>query len=383
LRLHEYEAKAILTEYGVPTPKGGVAKSPQEARMIAARIGGPVALKAQVLVAGRGKAGGVVYAEGPDEAEVKAEKLLGSEIKGLKVDKLLVEEKVRIVKELYLSLTLNRGGRCFTFLYSSEGGVDVEELASKYPEKIVRLNVNPLLGLRDFEVRRLVKEAGLPGEAVSILASIVKAFYSVASRYDCELVESNPLALTSDGKLVAVDARIVIDDSALFRHPEFKGRVREELTDLERKAAEAGFSYVELDGDIGVIGNGAGLTMASMDLVYLYGGKPANFLDIGGGAREERVEEAVKLQLLNPRVKAVLVNVLGGITRCDEVAKGVVKALRSSGVVKPIVVRLVGTREEEGRRIMLEAGQSYLESMEEAAKKAVELARGMLSGDTR
>ena len=378
MKLHEYEAKQVFREFGIPVPAGGVASTPDEARRIAESLGKPVVVKAQVLVAGRGKAGAIRAADTPEEAYREAERLLGSEVKGLRVEKVLVEEKADIRREMYLSLTLDRSARRMCFLASSEGGVDIEELAARSPEKIARLHVSPYFGVRDFEARKLARHMQLTGEEARQLAKVVKAFYAVAERYDCELVESNPLALCGSG-LVAVDARMIVDDNSLYRHPELAERMRKErrgLTEYEVKAMEHGFSYVELDGEIGVIANGAGLTMASMDLVALKGGKPANFLDIGGGATAERVKEAVKIQLKHPRVRGVLVNILGGITRCDEVARGLVEAIRETGVAKPMAVRMVGTREEEGRRILDEAGISWLETMEEAADKIVKLVYG-------
>ncbi|MFQ5712264.1 MAG: ADP-forming succinate--CoA ligase subunit beta [Candidatus Geothermarchaeales archaeon] len=378
MKLYEYESKRIFTQHKIPIPQGEVASTPQEARGIAEEIGGPVVVKSQVLVAGRGKAGGIRSADTPEEAEAIAKELLGYSIKGFRVDRVLVEERASIARELYLSITLDRSQRRLTFLASREGGVDVEELALGSPESIIKLAVNPYLGLRNFEARYLSKALGFLGAEASAVDSTAKAFYNIAAEWDCELVESNPFALTTDGRFVALDARMIVDDNALFRHPNLMERMKEErrgMTELEVKAAEAGFSYVELDGDIGVVGNGAGLTMASMDAVSLYGGKPACFLDLGGGARAERVAKAVEIQLSHPKVKAILVNILGGITRCDEVAKGIVEALRAFGEPKPIVVRMIGTREDEGRKILLENGLSYLESMDEAAKEVVEAIR--------
>lgn len=260
------------------------------------------------------------------------------------------------------------------FLTSSEGGVDIEELAARAPEKIVRVPVDPLTGLKGFHVRRLVKGVGLAKEQAKQFSKMASALYKLFIDYDCELAEINPLAIDENGNLVAVDAKVIIDDNALFRRPEFKGREERELSEFEALAKKEGFSYVELDGNIGIIGNGAGLTMATMDTVYLYGGKPANFLDIGGGARAELVEKAASILLRHPKVEVIFVNVLGGITRCDEVARGLVRALEKHGAGKKIVVRMMGTNEEEGKRILAEAGIYAYDSMEEAAKKAVELA---------
>ncbi len=379
MKLHEYEAKKIFLDEKIPVPKGKLAFKPEEVKDFAEELGKPVIVKSQVLVAGRGKAGGIRGADSPGEALEVARQLLSSRLKGFRVEKLLVEEKVDIERELYLSLIIDRSGRKHVFLASGEGGVDIEELAAKSPEKIFRLHVNPFLGVRDFEARKLVKAIGMRGY-MSQLVHVIKSFYRVSLKYDCELVESNPLALTTDGRIVAVDARMIIDDNSLFRQLKFKRRIEEErgeLTELEAQAIKEGFSYVDLEGSIGVIANGAGLTMASMDLVAFYGGKPANFLDIGGGASSERVKKAVELQLINPRVVGVLINIMAGITRCDEVARGLIEAMKETGIEKPTVIRMVGTREKEGRKILEEAGISYLETMEEAAEKIVKLVGGM------
>ncbi len=376
MKLHEYEAKQIFAGHGIPVPRGSIASTPGKAGEVTRQIGGSVVVKAQVLVAGRGKAGGIRLANSYAEAEAEARDLLGSLVKNCRVEQVLVEEKASIARELYLGLTLSRGTRRFTFLASGEGGIDIETLASEEPEKIVRLEVNPLLGLRDFEARRLARGLGFRGDEALALISTVKKIYGIAQEYDCELVESNPFAFTQEGEFMALDARIIVDDNALFRHPIFreKSRVEQRLTEFEVKAAEAGFSYVELDGDIGVMGNGAGLTMASMDIVAFCGGRPANFVDLGGGVRAERVKDAMEIQLSHPRVKTIFVNIMGGITRCDEVAQGIVEAHEIFDTKKPTVVRMTGLREEEGRKILDEVDIEFHESMDEAAAKAVEAA---------
>ncbi len=379
MKLHEFEAKKIFSEHGIPVPNGKVASNPEETEEIAREIGKPVMLKSQVLVAGRGKAGGIIKVKNPEGAYTTAKKLFGMKIKGLQVKKLLVEEELKITKELYLSLTVDRSARKYVFLASSEGGMEIEKLAAEKPEKIVKVAINPLVGIKEFQVRKIIQRMGLQ-EYFKQVRGIIKAFKEIASRYDCELVESNPLVLTEDREIVAADARIIIDDNSLFRHQQFQRRFEEErgeMTQLELTALKEGFSYVDLEGSVGVIANGAGLTMASMDLVAKFGGKPANFLDIGGGASAERVRKAVEIQLRNPKVRGVLVNILGGITRCDEVAKGLIEALEEVKIQKPIIIRMQGTREEEGRKILKEAGISYLDTMEEAAKKIVEVVKGV------
>ncbi len=374
MKLYEYESKDIARRYGIPVPRGYVASSPDEARK-AARELGAVVLKAQVLVGGRGLAGGVKLAKNPEEAYDVAERLFSTTIRGEKVEKLLVEEKVCISRELYLSLTIDRATRRFIYLVSEMGGVEIEELAKKYPDKIHKIYVDSSIGYVDYMAREALQVLRLPWTLLQDLARIMKAMYSIMLDYEAELVEFNPLALTCESRLVALDAKIIIDDNGLFRHPELQRLYGRDLAEYEKKARELGFNYVELDGDIGVISNGAGLTMATMDSILYYGGKPANFLDIGGGARKESVKEAVKLMLTHPRTLVLLINIFGGITRCDEVAMGIVEALREVGVTKPIIVRMLGTNEEEGRRILREHGIEVYSEMDDAVKMAVELAK--------
>lgn len=377
MKLYEYEAKQLFSLYNIPVPEYGLARTPEEAREITERLGGKSVLKAQVLVAGRGKAGGIKFAESPQEAYELAKELLGMEIKGEKVNSLLISKIVSIDRELYLSIVIDRSVGAASILASSEGGIDIEELAAKSPEKIIRVYVDPLVGLKPYHVRRITESINLSDEQKKVLQDIILSLYRLFVEFDCELAEINPLAVDKEGKLVPVDAKVIIDDNALFRRKEFAERVSAELSEFELEAKKYGFSYVELDGDIGIIGNGAGLTMATMDVVKLYGGKPANFLDIGGGARADVVEKAASLLLKHPKVKVLLVNVLGGITRCDEVAKGLVNALKLYGKDKKLVVRLMGTNEEEGKRILSDAGISAFDSMEDAAKNAVSLVEVM------
>jgi succinyl-CoA synthetase beta subunit len=365
----------IFAKYGIPTPRGGLADSAAQAREIATKINAPVVVKAQALVAGRGKAGGVLFAESPDEAEKAAEKLLSMKIKDASVRRVWVEEKVSSRKELYFSVTVDRANRCYVAVASSAGGIDIEEVAANSPEKIVRVFIDPVYGFGAYHTRKVAKKLAYNGDQMLDLASIFLKHYQMAMELDVELAEMNPLMETIDGKFVAADTRLIIDDNALYRHPEFQKRSLEEaeLTPQELKAQKSKLTYVKLDGDIGVIGNGAGLVMATLDVVQLYGGSPADFLDVGGGASAEMMAKALVIVFSDPRVKVVFINVLGGITRCDEVANGILEARKRVGFTKPLVIRLVGTNEEEGRRILTAAGIHVLDSMEEAAKKAVEL----------
>jgi len=375
LKLFEHEAKMIFAKYGIPTPRGGLADSAAQAREIATKINAPVVVKAQVLVAGRGKAGGIVFAESSDEAEKAAEKLLSMKIKDVSVRRVLVEEKVSSRKEMYFSVTVDRANRCYVATASSAGGIDIEEVAANSPEKIVKVFIDPVYGFGAYHARQVAKKLGYNGAHMLDLASIFLKHYQMAMELDVELAEINPLIEKTDGKFVAADTRLIIDDNALYRHPEFQKRSLEEaeLTPQELKAQKSKLAYVKLEGDIGVIGNGAGLVMATLDVVQLYGGSPADFLDVGGGASAEMMAKALVIVFSDPHVKVVFINVLGGITRCDEVANGILEARKRVGFTKPLVIRLVGTNEEEGRRILTEAGIHVLNSMEEAAKKAVEL----------
>ena len=376
MKLHEYEAKKIFAEFGIPIPMGEVASNAEQVIAIAERINRPVVVKSQVLVSGRGKAGGIKIAENSKDARTVSQGILGMDIKGLKVEKVLVEEKLNIAKEFYLSIIVDRSARNYVIITAKEGGVGIEQLALEKPDQILKVYINPYLGIRTFEVRKLAQFLTSSKELQKEIISIINKLFEVISAYDCELIESNPLVLTEEGKIIAADARMIIDDNSLFRHPQLQEKAKEELRDLtefELRAKKFGFSYVDLDGNIGIIANGAGLTMASMDIIDFYGGKPANFLDIGGGARAERMLEATKLLLENPKVKGILVNILGGITRGDEVAQGIVDALKAAEVNKPIVIRMVGTREKEGQKILSDAGIEYLMSMETAAKRIVEL----------
>jgi succinyl-CoA synthetase beta subunit len=376
MKLFEYEAKNILTKYGIPTPNGGLATNAREAYEVAAKLKLPLVVKAQVLVAGRGKAGGILFADSVQDVEKAAEKLLNMQIKGISVRSIWIEEKLQIKKELYFGITTDRFNQRYVAIASSVGGMDIEEVAAKAPEKIIRFTVDPQHGFRSFHARQIAKDMGYVGSQLSGLGRTLERLYCVGMDYDAELIEMNPLVETVDGKFVAADARVIIDDNALFRHQEYNKRLLEgdsELGPQEIEAMKNDLAYVNLDGDIGVIGNGAGLVMATLDTIQYYGGKPANFLDVGGGAPAEKIATALKIVLSNPKVKALFINILGGITRCDEVAKGILEAQEKIGTTKPMVIRLVGTNETEGKRMLTDAGIHMFDSMEEAAQRIVEI----------
>ncbi len=379
MKLHEYQSKRILAQYGVPIPQGDVAITPVQARQIAARLGRRVVVKAQVLVGGRGKAGGIRLADHPDEAERIADQILGMNIKGLTVKKVLVDAAADIATEIYLGIVIDRARRCPVIMASAEGGVEIEEVARVTPERIVKIPIDPFLGLQQYQGRELVFGVGLPKDLVRDFVRITQGLYSAFVGCDASLAEINPLVVTGEGKLLAVDGKILLDDNALFRHFELaEMRDADEETSEEQEARRHGLSYVKLDGEIGCMVNGAGLAMATMDITKLYGGAPANFLDIGGGAQADKVAAALRIILSDPNVKAVLFNIFGGITRCDEVAKGILEALREVPTDVPMVARLVGTNEEEGRRILAEAEMATAATLAEAAQKAVAAARGEL-----
>ncbi len=377
MKVHEYQAREILQRYSIPVPRAEVASTVDEARRIAEKLGAPTVVKAQVLVGGRGKAGGVKLASTPSEAEAAARAILGMNIKGIIVQKVMVAEATRIAKEIYLGAIVDRGAGAVALMASAEGGVEIEEVARVSPEKIIKVHAHPLLGLLDYQARELAFGIGLEGRLVRDFTQITRGLYRALIDNDASLAEINPLVITEDGRLVAIDAKIVFDDNSLFRHKEIEAlRDPSEENDAERTAREMGFSYVKLDGNIGCMVNGAGLAMATMDVIKLYGGAPANFLDIGGGARSDRVAAAFRLLMQDENVRAVLLNIFGGITRCDEVARGILTALQEVTCEVPIVVRLVGTNEHEGRALLTQAGLSSTTSMIEAAKMVVAKARG-------
>ena len=372
MKLHEYLSKRKFAEFGVPIPDGEVAETPKEARKIARKLGGPVVVKSQVLVGGRGKAGGIKVAQTPDEAEKNAAEILDLTIKGLPVRKVLIDQAADIQDEIYLGITNDRSARKPVIMASSEGGVDIEEVASSTPEKIIQCHIDPLIGLQNYQARDLAAGIDLSREHWRAFGRIAHGLWQAYSSSDATLAEINPLVVTGDQKLLAVDGKMVLDDNALFRHPELED-MRDNDVDApaEIKARENGLSYIKLDGDIGCMVNGAGLAMTTMDIIKLFGGEPANFLDIGGGASADKVAAALGIILSDPSVKAVLFNIFGGITRCDLVAKGILDALEEVKTEVPMVVRLVGTNAEEGRKLLADAEMETAETLAEAAEKAV------------
>jgi succinyl-CoA synthetase beta subunit len=373
MKLFEYEAKSIIQKYGIAVPQGRIARTAEEARAIARELGKPVFLKSQITVSGRGKAGGILQAVDEDDAEKVAFELLGKKIKNIPVSSILVEEKLDLQEQLYASVAIDRQAKSFVVLASTSGGMDIEEVARSCPQKVARFHIDPLAGLNGEDAAGMVRPFKLRKVQAAQLAALLTVLYRVALDYDAEMVELNPLVITASGAFIAADARITLDDNAIFRHPEFAERSlqREEDTPREAEARRREFSYVDLDGDIGIIGNGAGLVMATVDLVYLYGGRPANFLDIGGGAQIEIIRDGILLVMDKLEVKAVLINILGGITRCDLVATGVVEGLKSARVKKPIAVRMMGTNEKEGQEILRQSGISYYPDLEQAAAAIV------------
>ena len=379
MKLFEYEAKEIARQYGLPVPNGFVASTPAEAREAYLKLGRPSMIKAQVLVAGRGKAGAIKPASSPEEAERVAQTILSMTVKGEKVAKVLVEEQLASRYERYVSIVVDRGSKCYTILCSTEGGVDIEEVAALHPEKIIRYRINPLLGLQEFEGRIVAKQLGYSGEQMTQVARIVTKLYQIMLQCDGELIESNPLVETKAGEIIPADLRILVDDNSLFRQKKFLERSKTfepDMTELEIKAREKGLAFVELEGNVGIIGNGAGLVMATVDMIIDYKGKPANFCDVGGGASEERIAAALEIVLANPKVKVLLINIMGGITRCDDVARAILNIQKKMGITIPMVIRLVGTNEKEGQEILAAANVPSLNSMEEAAARAVSLISG-------
>jgi succinyl-CoA synthetase beta subunit len=386
MNLHEYQSKQIFAQYGIPVPKGRVASSPDEAVAAARELGGSFwVVKAQVHAGGRGKAGGVKLAKHLDEVHSAAAAMLGARLvtpqtgaEGLPVNKVYVEIASAIAQELYLSLVLNRETGLVTFIASAAGGMDIEEVAAKSPERIISVGVHPATGLQGFQCRRLAFGLGLSGVQVEEFTRIVQPLYRLYVERDASLVEINPLIITKEGRLVALDAKINVDANALFRQPEIAAmRDASQEDPMEREASQHDLNYVSLDGDIACMVNGAGLAMATMDLIKLHGGAPANFLDVGGGATAERVSVAFKLILSNPRVRAILVNIFGGIVRCDLIADGIVSAVKQVGVKIPVIVRLEGTNAELARKTLAASGLAITPASDltDAARKVVKLAK--------
>ena len=376
MKLHEYQSKQLFARYGIPIPKGRVAATATEARQIAEEIGGRVVIKSQVLVGGRGKAGGIRLAKSPKEAEEVATQILAMEIKGLPVRKVLVDEAANIEQEIYLGITNDRAARRPVMMASSAGGVEIEDVARTAPEKIIKVHVDPLLGLRDFQARDVALGIDLPREHWKSFGVIACGLWKAYSENDATLAEINPLVITKEKRLVALDGKMLVDDNALFRHSDLvEMRDVDEEAAAETEARKYGLSYIKLDGQIGCMVNGAGLAMTSMDIVKLFGGEPANFLVIGGGAGADKVAAALRIILSDPNVKAILFNIFGGITRCDEVARGILSALAEVKPKIPMVVRLVGTNAEEGRQLLADAKMITAETLADAAQKAVAAAK--------
>ena len=382
MKIHEYQGKALLKEYGVPVPRGIVVRTPDEAEAAAKELGTDVVVvKAQIHAGGRGKGGGVKIAKSPTEAKQIASEILGMQLithqtgpEGREVKTLLIEEGLPIDREFYLGITLDRVTGRNVFMASSAGGMDIEKVAEETPELILKETIDPSVGLRGFQARKLAFGLGIPNDLINQAASFMLKLYDAYEKMDASLVEINPFLLTKDNRLIALDAKVSFDDNAMFRHKDYAElRDLDEEEPLEIEASKHDLNYIKLDGNIGCMVNGAGLAMATMDIIKLAGGEPANFLDVGGGASQERVEQAFKILLADTNVKAVLINIFGGIVRCDMVANGVVAAAKNLGVSIPIVARLEGTNVEEGRRVLRESGVNILTAadMRDAAEKVV------------
>jgi succinyl-CoA synthetase beta subunit len=386
VKIHEYQAKALLREFGVPVPAGDVAATPAQARAVATRLGGRVVVKAQVHAGGRGKAGGIKLADDADGAERAARQILGMKLKtpqtppdGILVHSVLVEEASAVERELYLSITLDRARATHVVMASQAGGMEIEEVAARTPERIVREWAHPALGIQDYQARRLAYGLGLAGDQFKQAVALIRSLFGLYLARDCSLVEINPLVVTKDGRVMALDAKLNFDDNALVRHKEIVAlRDVNEEDPLDVEASKYGLNYIKLDGNVGCMVNGAGLAMATMDIVKLAGGEPANFLDVGGGASPEQIENAFRILSSDPSVKAVFINVFGGILRCDRLAAGVIAAVRKLGLRLPVVVRMEGTNVELGKQMLAESGLALTnaDDMGDGAKKAVALARG-------
>ena len=376
MNLHEYQAKRLFAQHGVPIPRGDIATSPTEARDVARELGGRVVVKSQVLIGGRGKAGGIKLANNPDEAEEAAAQILGMDIKGYTVRKVLVDQAADIKQEIYTAVLIDRKKRLPMLMSSASGGMDIEEVAATDPDKIFKIYIDPTIGLRSYQTTYVASGMNLPPELWRDFHKVAVGLYNAFRHSDASLAEINPLVVTGDKKLLAVDGKVSLDDNGLFRHPELaEMRDIDEETESERQARLNGLNFIELDGEIGCMVNGAGLAMATMDVIKLFGGAPANFLDIGGGAKAEQVAMALRIILSDPKVKAVLFNVFGGITRGDEVAKGILAALEEVKTDVPMVVRLVGTNAEEGMALLREANMATANTLSDAARKAIAAAQ--------
>jgi succinyl-CoA synthetase beta subunit len=382
MNIHEYQAKQILRDYGVPVPRGEVAATPEEAKAAAVQLGGGTCVvKAQIHAGGRGKGGGVKLARNPEEAEQKAREMIGKNLvthqtgpDGRQVGRVLVEEGLNIDRELYLALVLDRATARVSMIASSEGGVEIEEVAEKHPDKILRETIDPVIGLAGFQSRRLAYGLNIPGELIGKMTAVMQSLYRVHDEADCSIAEINPLILTKEGQVMALDAKMNFDANALYRHKDILGlRDLNEEDPREIEASKYDLSYISLEGNIACMVNGAGLAMATMDIIKLCGGEPANFLDVGGGASKEKVSQAFKILLADPRVRGVLINIFGGIMRCDVLAQGIVDAAREMSIQVPLVVRMEGTNVAQGKKILADSGLAIIpaQTMAEAAEKVV------------
>jgi succinyl-CoA synthetase beta subunit len=382
MNIHEYQAKEILKGYGVPVPRGEVAATPEEAKATAIRLGGGTCVvKAQIHAGGRGKAGGVKLARNPEEAEQKAREMIGRHLvthqtgpEGRQVRRVLIEQGLNIDRELYLALVLDRAESRVSMICSSEGGVEIEEVAEKHPEKILKETIDPVIGLAGFQCRRLAYGLNVPGELVGKMTAVMQALYRAFDDADCSIAEINPLIITKEGQIMALDAKMNFDSNALYRHKDIVAlRDLNEEDPREIEASKFELSYISLDGNIACMVNGAGLAMATMDIIKLCGGEPANFLDVGGGASKEKVAQAFKILLADPRVRGVLINIFGGIMRCDVLAQGIVDAAHEMNIQVPLVVRMEGTNVAQGKKILADSGMAIIpaETMAEAAEKIV------------
>jgi len=381
VKIHEYQAKEIFAKYGVPVPQGGVATTPAEARQIASQLGGAVVIKAQVYAGGRAKAGGIKTATSPEEAERLAEEMIGRNLvthqtspEGVPVEKVLVEEAVAIERELYLGIVIDSATGLPVIMASEAGGVDIEEVAAKTPEKILKAYIDPIIGFQPFLGRRLAFGMNLEPEQIRPVTQLIANLYRAFEERDCSLAEVNPLVVASDGRLLALDAKLNLDDNALFRHRDY-AELRDpgQEDELELEASKHNIAYIKLDGDVGCMVNGAGLAMATMDIIKLMGAAPANFLDVGGGASDEMVTKAFIILLSDPKVKAALINIFGGILRCDIVARGVIEAAKQIEIKVPVVVRMRGTNVEQGMQLLAESGLPIIlaKDLKDAAEKVV------------
>ena len=386
MKIHEYQAKEIFAKYGVPVPKGGVATTPAEAKKIATELGGAVVIKAQVYAGGRGKAGGVKVVQNPAEAEQAAQKMIGMRLvthqttaEGVPVYKVLVEEAMPIARELYLSIVIDSAKRMPVIMASEAGGMDIEQVAAKTPEKILKVYVDPAIGFQQFMGRRLAYDLNLAPEMIKPAGQLIEGLYRLFKEKDASLAEINPLVVTKDNRILALDGKLNLDDNSKFRHKDYPAmRDPSQENPLDLKAAEYGISYIKLDGNIGCMVNGAGLAMATMDIIKQTGGTAANFLDVGGGASDEQVINALTLMLSDPAVKAVLVNVFGGILRCDIIARGMIEVSKRQKITAPIVVRMRGTNRDEGLKLLIESGMPVImaKDLKDAAEKVVAASKG-------